>query len=335
MHIFIDETGPFGIGAFPAPSLVGALIVPNVNLPALERVYGKIRRHLPKENGQVKGKTLDERQVARVVSVLLEHGAIFEAILIDLGTHTEEGLKQFQAAQAEKFTASLTDKHKESLVAQVTKARAEFEAFKLPAVVQAILTFELVWSVLEWGTMYLSTRLPKELESFHWVVDAKGDGDEPTDWEKWWSSVILPILQTKSFTDPMKQLDVGDYSHMARFDAQPDDFLRDQEGWQEGAPPLDVGKLLEGSLKFSPASSKGLELVDIVTNATSRALKGNLQQNGWNRIPELMLAKGRQYISLVNFQDDPVPGRQYPYQPILEAFGKGGRVMVPAHLREH
>ncbi|SHJ97062.1 hypothetical protein SAMN05444159_2048 [Bradyrhizobium lablabi] len=57
MHIFIDETGTFtGIGQPLSISMIGALIVPDARLRSLEREYGKLRKYLPTENGEVKGK---------------------------------------------------------------------------------------------------------------------------------------------------------------------------------------------------------------------------------------------------------------------------------------
>jgi hypothetical protein len=57
MHIFIDETGTFtGIGQPLSISMIGALIVPDARKRSLEREYGKIRKYLPTENGEVKGK---------------------------------------------------------------------------------------------------------------------------------------------------------------------------------------------------------------------------------------------------------------------------------------
>jgi hypothetical protein len=65
MHIFIDESGPFGgIGQFPSVSLIGALIVPDARLASLERQYKRLRPNLPKdEKGEVKGRLLNEQQV--------------------------------------------------------------------------------------------------------------------------------------------------------------------------------------------------------------------------------------------------------------------------------
>lgn len=336
MQIFIDETGSFsGVGKFPSVSLVGALVVGDTVINDLKKIYGTVRKHLPKDRkSEVKGRSLNERQIAKVVSLLLEHGAIFEAVLIDLGTHTEDGLSIFQAQQAEKLTANLTENHNPKLVGEVKRARSEFEKFKSPSVVQAILTIDLIWRVLEFSTMYFSTRRPEELGSFHWVVDAKGTEEKPTNWEVWWSKFILPALQTKSFSEPLKQLPLGDYSHMERFETEADPFLREKSKWKEGGPrPLDIGKILGESFKFSPSGNRGIELVDIVVNATRRALNGNLQPKGWARIPELMIHRKGPYISLTSLQDDPDPNRVYPYQEALMAFGKGGRTMLPPHLR--
>jgi|SRR5215467_4584806 len=78
MHIFIDETGSFtGIGKSPSISLVGALIVPDSRLASLEKKYRKLRKSFPKDDkGEVKGRLLNEQQIARVVPLLFEHSAL-------------------------------------------------------------------------------------------------------------------------------------------------------------------------------------------------------------------------------------------------------------------
>jgi hypothetical protein len=313
MHIFIDESGPFGgIGQFPSVSLIGALIVPDARLASLEKQYKRLRPNLLKdEKGEVEGRLLNEQQVDSAVSLLLADSALFEAAAIDLGTHTEDGLKAFQAQQAEKMTANLTDEHQGTLKAQVWASRNMLEGFKLPLMVQGILTLEFIFDILEYGTVYYATRRPTELGKFNWVIDAKGNMEKPNEWEEWWSKVIFPVLQTRSFTRPFRQLPVGigDYSHFKRFETAADPFLRKMSGWKEGDPePLDLGLVMKESFTFSSEATAGLELVDIITNATRRALRGNLQQKGWGRIPQLMVHRGkREYISLLSLQDDPEP----------------------------
>jgi hypothetical protein len=232
MHIFIDETGSFaGIGKSPSISLVGALIVPDSRLASLEKKYRKLRKPFPKDDkGEVKGRLLNEQQIARVVSLLFEHSALLEGASIDLGLHTEEGLKAFQVQQAEKMTNGLTDQHKESLKVQVWEYRKRFEAFKLPLMVQTAITFELFPRLIEFAMMYYSTRRPEELGAFHWIIDAKGTMQTPNEWEEWWSQMIMPFLQTRSFREPYKHLPIGDYTHLKRFEIEVDDFIRNMGG---------------------------------------------------------------------------------------------------------
>jgi hypothetical protein len=336
MHIFIDETGSFsGVGEFPSISIVGALIVPDSRLVSLEGEYAKIRKELPQDKGEVKGRLLNEQQIASVVPLLFNHSALFESVAIDLGIHTQQGLDDFQARQAEKITENLTDEHKDSLKKQTWEFRKRFEAFSTPLMVQTILTFEIVPCLLEYGTMYYSTRRPKELAHFHWVVDAKGNMGSPTEWEDWWSRFILPALQSRAFKKPIKRLSIGDYSHMKRFECELTPFVKKMADVKEGDPtPHDLGMIVRESFRFSKESEPGLELVDIITNATRRALVGNLQIDGWGQIPSLMIhRKGPHYINAVSLGRAPVQNRRYPYTRVLRAYGRGGRTMLPANLR--
>jgi hypothetical protein len=196
-------------------------MVPDTRVAGLEKQYKRLRPNLPKdEKGEVKGSP-SKRHVDRTVSLLLADSAVFQAAAVDLGTHTEYGLKAFQGEQAEKMTANLTDEHQEALKAQVWASRDTFEQFKLSLTVQAILTFEFIFEVLEYGTMYYATRRPEELGKFNWMIDAKGNMEKPNEWEDWWSKFIFPVLQTRSFTRPFRQLPVGDYSHLKRFPREP------------------------------------------------------------------------------------------------------------------
>jgi hypothetical protein len=82
--------------------------------------------------------------------------------------------------------------------------------------------------------------------------------------------------------------------------------------------------------------AEGPDMVDIITNATRRAIRGNLQEKGWGRIPQLMIHRGkkREYISLFSLQEDPEPDRVYPYAAVLDAFRRNGRLLLPEHERK-
>jgi hypothetical protein len=94
--------------------------------------------------------------------------------------------------------------------------------------------------------------------------------------------------------------------------------------------------LLLADLRFSAAVEPGLELADIVVNATRRALVGSLGQAGWRGIPRLMIHRGEPYIHFMSLrQDGSDMIRHPPYAPIVQQFfASGGRSMLaPRFLR--
>ncbi|MGM4905903.1 hypothetical protein AB8B21_07520 [Tardiphaga sp. 866_E4_N2_1] len=333
MHIFIDETGTFtGIGQSNAISAIGALIVPDARLRSLEREYRRVRRYFPLHDGEVKGKSLGEADIVKLMPILRHHHVLFEVVAIDLGLHTEDGLRKNQTARAEAMTAGLTTEHHPNLVETVWKARKELEGYSQQLNIQSALIFELMRTILEHSTLYYSQRRPKELSNFHWVVDAKGDNEVPTPWEKWWSMFIKPALQSKFAVNPLASIKCGDYSHMDRFHMREiSEFHRRVLNPQpDGPPPLDLGKVLSESLRFSFLPEPGLELVDILTNATRRALRGNLQAEGWREIPSLMVNRSPQNIHLVSLDDSVPETAHLPYGKVVRAFDRGARSMLTA-----
>ncbi len=99
-------------------------------------------------------------------------------------------------------------------------------------------------------------------------------------------ALILPFLQTRWFRKPFKQIPIGDYSHLARCEVDADDWTKEMANWKEGDPkPLDLLAVLKEDFTFSAAASPGLELVDIITNATRQALVGTCRNRDGNGFP--------------------------------------------------
>jgi hypothetical protein len=68
---------------------------------------------------------------------------------------------------------------------------------------------------------------------------------------------------------------------------------------------------MKESFTFAVEATPGLEFVDMITNATRRAFRGNLQKQGWSRIPQLMVhLPKRPDLSMLSLQDDPEPTRR-------------------------
>ncbi|MGD9924032.1 MAG: hypothetical protein AB7V13_21715 [Pseudorhodoplanes sp.] len=331
MHFFIDESGSFtGVGHGTSLSLIGALIVPDSRRGSLEREFKRLRRSLPQEDGEVKGRKMMEKDVAKVTPLLCHHDVIFEVIGIDLGLHTAEGLRRNQVRRAEAMTNGLTREHSEGATNFAWTIRRELESHSLPLHVQSALMFFLIKRLIEHGSMYWGQRKPRELEYFHWVIDAKGVLETPTAWEQWWSRVIMPWMQTECHSEPIHFFTEADYSYMERFNlADPTPFQTELlRSDPNGPPPVDIKKLMTESLRFSSQAEPGLELVDIVTNATRRALLGRLKPDGWDGIRALMINRSPQNIQIVSLDEAVKDRPAVPYGATLKTFNLGGRSMI-------
>jgi hypothetical protein len=244
---------------------------------------------------------------------------VFEAVAIDMGMHSEPGLLRWQARQADVLTDSLTI-FPEEVREQISGYRRQFENFKLPLMIQSILTFDLIQNILEFAPMFFSQRRPDELGEFHWVIDAKGEGGTPTDWEQWWVQFILPVIQARTLIKPIRLLPVGDHSFMKRFEIPLTPFLhRHRQSKDTGTPAMNLAMILGEDLKFSKDPEPGIELVDIVTNATRRALVGHLKPSGYRDIPTLMIHRNPPpYIKLLSLLDTPAAPRNTTTAPYFK-----------------
>jgi hypothetical protein len=85
MHIFIDESGSFT--GFHAGSIgvVGVLTIPDSVMDRVTKKYEKIRAQLPQENGEVKGRLLNEKQIDKVVTLHARNEVVFDVTALDLG----------------------------------------------------------------------------------------------------------------------------------------------------------------------------------------------------------------------------------------------------------
>ncbi|MGX1786080.1 hypothetical protein ACWIGM_05045 [Bosea sp. NPDC055332] len=336
MHIFIDEAGSFSAsGGNASISAVGALVVPESKWAKLRHAYGGLRGRLPQENGEVKGRRLSEEQAAAVIQLLRRHEALFEATVIDLGMHTPEIISYHQANQAEGVTSTLTDEHHPSVVEALWTARRQLEAFSQPLYVQTMLIFSLVRAVLELAPNYYAQRRPRELAAFHWVVDAKDRQLTPTRWEQWWSTFIMPWMQTAALRSPIAWYrgEGFNFRFARRFETEASEFYRSlvsqETGQQSVGWPLDLKLMLSESIRFSSAPEPGLELVDIVTTTLRRAIVGNIGREGWQDLPSLIVNRTGENLHILALTGADKPAWRLDYTDVIKAFRHSPRSMFP------
>jgi hypothetical protein len=333
MYVFIDESGAFTCTPRRhSISAVGALIIPDALLSKVEQKYAALRGSLPTERGEVKGRLLAENHVARIVAMLARYQVLYVSAVIDMGIHDEDAIAEHKQGQAEGLTRNLTERHHPNLRAGLYSLRERLERMASQLYVQSTVMFVVIDRVLRDATFYYAQRRPQELGAFHWVIDGKDRG-RITDWEDWWRYVVRPMLQSKMLREPMVTLREADYSHFERFDTTIGDHLKPHIPHRQSDQATDLNKVMTEDLRFSSEVEPGLEMVDVLVNATRRALMGNLGHLGWRDLRSLMIHQAHHYIQVMTLLSVEPSLKRWPYMPVLRHFSSGGRVMLAPRFR--
>ena len=331
--VFIDESGTFQPLTPPSRkvSCIAALIVASRVVPDLLREFRQLASTLPQVNGEVKGSRLDEPQVASVLSLLARYDALVEVVAIDAGAHPAPGITAFRRRQAQ-----LIDRHAQHnpdarVRERAARVRDHVESMSDQLFVQAWLTMLLVERVAETVTLYFAVRAPRELATFEWIVDAKGAS--LTRSEEFWVQFVLPFTETRSAVQPFRIVPNGDYAHFARFflpPREPDPRSRRARGAAKTSRgTIDFRAILTEHLTFGDSTAAvGLQLADVVANATARAFNNNLQVAGWGGLRELLVGVEPQVIQLTELT-------LIPHRSGRRIYLNGGHEPVMQRLHSH
>jgi hypothetical protein len=112
------------------------------------------------------------------------------------------------------------------------------------------------------------------------------------------STVIPAMIQSKSERDPWITLKGADYSYFQHFETDWPEWAFPGVAPPEDGKSINVKKLLSENFRFSDEAEPGSELVDVLTNALRRALTGNLREEGWGKLPCLMVHRPQHYFEL-------------------------------------
>lgn len=335
MHIFIDESGTFQCDEKQVHSVstVGALVIPSSSMSGFEKLYGRLRKQLPKGNGEVKGRLLSETQVQEVVAVLKKVGALYEVVAIDMGLHTIEALNAHKKMQEKGITKHLTPQHQETIAQELWKLRDHLNKMPLQLYVQSAAMGELIYNTLNHADMYFAIHRPRELGEYHWAIDAK-DCLKVTPWEEWWQTVVLPMLESKTFQKPFITIEGANYRWHNRFNTEPSEYKKQFVKDSENGEFCDLRLVMTEDFRFSSDTEYGLEAVDVLTNTIRRSMSGNFSRAGWLSIQKLMIHINTQYIRLIHLAGDLQIPKNFPYNHVLSDFRSGGRSILPKKILE-
>jgi hypothetical protein len=320
MHIYIDESGVFNIPTYRkwSVSCVGALVIPDSNKDEIFKGFKKWRRAWGYFEGEIKGRALNENEIASLIEFLAGFDLILEITAIDMVMQSHQGIVKHRFAQTDAFTENLTDQYHPNFVKQVKELQQKLRKLANPLYVQAICTFKLLYSVFQKATLYYVQRKPHELSDFHWIIDAKGK--DLTPFENIWTTIVLPVLQSESLRNPFITLTGADYSYLEKFfhtKEQTPGYLRYAIGDKSPFHYVEINEIFKRYLRFEQShKNTGLELVDVLTTSVRRAMNGNLQFEGWGNIGRLMITseRGTNTIRLIDLCGRPRPkyGKTYP-----------------------
>jgi hypothetical protein len=294
MHIYIDESGIFNNpeNKENVASVVAALTIPSAYKVKLFRAFSELSEHLPTNEGEVKGRLLDEPQVASVVSLLAKYDCIIEINAIDIALHTEDQLAKYQEGICNAVAGWATADRPEEFKKRVAEVAAALQKPKSPLFVESFLLMVLIPRILDISMNYYARRFPKELQSYHFVVDAKEKFI--TNFEKAWYTVIFPSIEHQSKQTPFQRLENGDYSYLEPYyELSPDRAKRAARELKDDGSKVafDIERVLD-DFKFQDSKDNlGLQLVDVIANATQRALNGRLKEEGYATIGTLMITQ--------------------------------------------
>lgn len=335
MHIYIDESGAFIVPKIQKTriSCVAALVIPSSKKEEIFIEFENIRHSWSVESDEIKGSKLDEDKIMEVISLLGKYDVIVEICAIDAGTHSVEKVEDFKAYQSDLLMKNITQEHHEDIHVIMNEYRNIMRTISNPLFLQFMTMVEVVDLVLRHSTLYYSLRVPKELEKFHWVVDAKNINI--TKGEKLWKDLVCPFMQSRSLKNPFVTTGIGDYSYMERFEGEMPDYLKDKIDCDQNDSGLNMRMIMEEEIEFSDSKNNlGVQLVDIIASAFTRAMNGNLQRKGWETLGALIIHRNTQCIRLIRIDNNPrnfettIATRNYQGY-VIEVIENSTKMMLP------
>ena len=345
MNIYIDESGIFANpnSRSEAISCVGALVIPTCFIDEVLSDFTDLRNSWLGSTAEIKGSELNEEQVVSVVKLLNRYDVIFKVGAIDLALHKPEDIANWRKKQEQKITENLNDKFHPQLISDIKKLRSATERLSDPLFIQAILSTSVVDDILRESTLYYCQRLPKELGSFHWIIDAKDD--KLTRYERLWCEIIQPFLQSMSLRKSHPRLIGGDYTYYKRFMGVKDRAPHHLKNYMQDPNKLfsfsDIGMIMSESMHFTQSHKNlGVQLADILVTSFRRALHRTLGEEVWEDLGSLMILKRNEtvrFISLIHRKEDEPQYIRYnvPYAGILKTITSSAKVMISKNFEEN
>lgn len=260
------------------------------------------------EHQEIKLKHISEQNYFNFLHDLYRVGGLLFTVATDSHLNTNTTItthKDIQANKIRKYAPSMKYENGKKAVNDLAN---EIDALSPQLYVQLQCQVELISDILNRGVLYFVQRDPKTLRKFKWRIDQKNT--TRTRYETAFATITSPLLQTKSFREPMIFLKEADYSYMKPFlytkDTVPD-YIENAYGKKLDSG-VNIGDIIRKDMKFPNSKTElSIQISDLLASGVRRCLRTGFSNNklASQLLGRLMLGnlKDKYPIQFVGFGD--------------------------------
>lgn len=282
MIISMDESGTFSHSPLPNSWCVVSAYVFSERMQS--KSYAALKK-LKKISGvserqEIKLKHISEQNYFNFLHNLYPIGGLLFSVATDSHLNTHATISTHKNIQANKIRNYAPSMKYANGKKAVTDLANEIDALSPQLYTQLLCQVELISDILNRGILYFVQRDPKTLRKFKWRIDRKNTSK--TRYEIAFATITSPLLQTKSFREPMIFLKDADYSHMEPFLYTKDTVPSYIEGayGKKLDSGVNIGDIVRKDMTFPNSKTElSVQISDLLTSGVRRCLRSGFSNN--------------------------------------------------------
>ena len=262
---------------------------------------------------EIKLKHTSEQDYFNFLHDLYRVGGLLFTVATDSHLNTNTSISTHKGIQANKIRKYAPSMHYETGKKAVNDLADEIDALPPQLYVQLQCQVELISDILNRGILYFVQRDPITLRKFKWRIDQKNT--TKTRYETAFATITSPLLQTKSFQEPMVFLKDADYSHMKPFlytEETVPSYIENAYGKKLDSG-VNIGDIIRKDMTFPNSKTElSIQISDLLASSVRRCLRAEFSNN---KLASQLLGR----LMLGNLKD------KYPIQFV--GFGESATVV--------
>lgn len=282
MNIYIDESGSF-VSAAQRESwnAVAAVAATESARRDIQRSISRLRGKVGIQQGrEIKLNQLSESQYLGFLKSLRDIELVVFATATDAGLNTTVLVTEHQRVQVENVRKNIPRMKFEGGRQGIALLADQLEALPPQLYVQLVCQVNLLHDITKRAITYFVQRAPVTLREIRWRIDQKNTAK--TAYEEAFEKIAPPLLQSRSFDEPMIMVKEFDYSDFRQYEfekGQMPDYLQTEYGLPV-VDGINVQKLIRGNLRFEDSQiSDGIQVADLVASGIRRLLRARFKEN--------------------------------------------------------